>query len=77
MFKYVQFTGTFKREDLSPFIMVSGMVFAREDFFAVTNAVESSGCPMGIFYGLTTSDQYFQWSDQGDKPPLLGKAHQP
>ena len=74
-FQYVQFIGTFKREDLSPFIMVSGMVRTKEDFFAVINAVESLGCPLEIFYNLTTSNQYFEWSDQEDKPPLLGKSH--
>jgi hypothetical protein len=73
-FEHVQFVGTFKREDLSPCIMVSGMVFAKEDFFAVTNAVESLGCPLEIFYNLTTSNQYFEWSDQGGKPALLRES---
>ena len=74
-FEYVQFVGTFKREDLSPVIMASGMVRSQEDFFAVTNAVESLGCPLEIFYQLTTSDQYFQWSDRAGKPIILREAH--
>jgi|SRR5665213_3156359 len=74
-FKYVQFVGTFKREDLSPVIMVSGMVRTKEDFFAVTNAVESLRCPLEIFYNLTTSNQYFEWFDHGGKPVMLRETH--
>ncbi|HEY5233812.1 MAG TPA: hypothetical protein VIK35_09800 [Verrucomicrobiae bacterium] len=74
-FKYVQFIGTFKREDLSPLIMVSGMVRTKEDFFAVTNDVESLRCPLEIFYNLTTSNQYFERSDQGGKPVMQRETH--
>jgi len=76
-FQYVQFIGTFKREDQSPCLMVSGAVLTREDFYAVTNAVESLGCPLEIFYQLTTSDQYFEWSDRGGRPIVLRETHRP
>jgi hypothetical protein len=74
-FQFVQFIGTFEREDLNPLIMVSGMVRTKEDFFAVTNAVESLGCPLEVFFGLTTSNQYFQWSDRAGKPIILRETH--
>ena len=76
-FKYVQFIGTYIRENQDPYLMVSGSVLTKEDFFAVTNAVESLGCPMEIFYGLTTSNQYFEWSDRGGRPIVLRETHKP
>ena len=77
-FQFVQFIGTFKREDQSPCLSVSGSVLAKEDFFAITNAVESLGCPLEIIYQLENSNQLCTWSDrEGKKPYILNKRNLP
>jgi hypothetical protein len=70
-FRGVIFIGTFKREDLSPCLLVSGSVLAPEDCFAITNAVESLKCPLEIIYQLESSNRLFSWADREGKKPFF------
>jgi|GEM_PF-3355321 len=77
-FRYVQFIGTFKREDQSPCLVVSGSVLTTEDCFAITNAVESLMCPLEIIYQLESPNRLFSWADrEGKKPYFLHERNLP